>query len=382
MLDYVFLKVVWWAIIGAILIIYACTAGFDAGVTMYMPFLKNEKDRRVVLNTSAPTWDGNLTWIVFAGGGLFVVWPVIYSTAFSGMYAAMLLILFSLFLRPPGYEYRNKIDSHTWRRVWDWALFISAVVPVFVFGVAFGNCFMGFPFHFEAHTFRSFYTGSFWDLLNPYAFLSGIISVLMVLMHGSVYLQRRTEGSLRKLALKVHVITAILLLIGFTTSGLLLMYKIVGYKLISSPADPTVNPLSNVVSKGVGYWIQTYDRYPWKYLAPIVAYGGILESLWAAAYGWRATAFWASCFAIGGIIGTAGATLFPFLMPSSTNLSQSLTVWDATSTQYALNTMLYVGVFLLIIILGYKIFAYNTIWSKKETLTTEDIEKDENHAFY
>lgn len=382
MLDYVFLKVAWWAIIGIILVVYACTAGFDAGLTMYMPFLRKEIDRRVVLNTSAPTWDGNLTWIVFAGGGLFVVWPVVYSTAFSGLYAAMLLILFSMFLRPPGYEYRNKINSHAWRRTWDWALFISAVVPVFVFGVAFGNCFVGFPFYFDPATLRSFYTGGLLDLLNPYALLSGVVSVLMVLMHGSVYLQRRTEGHLRKLAFKIHIITAILLLIGFTVSGLLLMYHQIGYKLISSAAVPTNDPLKNVVTSGVGYWIQTYDEYPWKYLAPIFAYGGIIESLWAAAYEWRATAFWASCFGVGGIIATAGATLFPFLMPSSTHPNQSLTVWNSVSTQYALNIMLYVGVFLFIIIIGYKIFAYQTIWSKKKTLTAEDVENDKDHVYY
>src|SRR3989338_3118293 len=166
MFDYLFLKIIWWALIGAVLIVYVSTAGFDAGVTMYMPFLRDETNRRVVLNTSAPTWDGNLTWIVFAGGGLFVVWPVVYSTAFSGMYAAMLCILFTLFLRPPGYEYRNKIDSQAWRKLWDWALFISAVVPVFIFGVAFGNCFLGYPFHFDPHTYREFFTGNFFQLLS------------------------------------------------------------------------------------------------------------------------------------------------------------------------------------------------------------------------
>ncbi len=381
MFEYEFLKIAWWLMIGAVLMVYAATAGFDAGVTMYMPFLRDENDRRVVLNTSAPTWDGNLTWIVFAGGGLFVVWPVVYATAFSGMYFALLLILFSLFLRPPGYEYRNKIDNASWRKVCDWALFLSGVIPVFVFGVAFGNCFLGYPFYFDPHTFRQFWTGDFWDLLSPYALLSGVVSVLMVLMHGSTFLQRRTEGHLRKLAFKVHVITAILLLIGFTASGLLLMFKIIGYKLVSTAADPTLQPLNNVVTSGIGYWIQTYDQYPWKYLAPIAAYGGILESLWAAYYGWVKTAFWASCFAIGGIVGTAGATLFPFLMPSSTHPNQSLMIWNASSSQYALNSMLYIAVVLLVIILGYKIFAFNTIWGKKSTLNADDV-RDNEHTFY
>jgi cytochrome d ubiquinol oxidase subunit II len=381
MLDYIFLKVAWWVIIGIVLIVYACTAGFDKGLTMYMPFLKKEIDRRVVLNTSAPTWDGNLSWIVFAGGGLFIVWPVVYSTSFSGMYAAMLLILFSLFLRPPSYEYRNKIDSHAWRRACDWGLFLSGVIPVFVFGVAMGNCFLGFPFHYDPDTFRSYWTGNFFDLLSPYAVLSGLVSVLMVLMHGSVYLQRRTIGHIAQLAYKIHVISAILLLIGFTVSGLLLMFYIPGYQLISYPPDATLQPLNNVVSIGVGNWIKTYDQYPWKYLAPIFAYGGIIESLLAATYGWKKTAFWASCFAVGGIIGTAGATLFPFLMPSSTNPSQSLTVWDAASAQYGLNAMLYVAVTLLIVILAYKIFAYTTIWSQHPYITEQDV-MDDHHTFY
>jgi cytochrome d ubiquinol oxidase subunit II len=381
MFEYEFLKIAWWLIIGGVLMVYASTAGFDAGVTMYMPFLRDEMDRRVVLNTSAPTWDGNLTWIVFAGGGLFVVWPAVYSTAFSGMYAALLVILYSLFLRPPGYEYRNKIDSAAWRKMWDWGLFLSGVIPVFVFGVALGNCFLGFPYYFDPHTYRQFYTGDFWGLLSPYALLSGVISVLMVLMHGSVYLQRRTTDHLRKLAFKVHVISACLLLVGFTVSGLLLMKTMIGYKLISSAAVPTLEPLKNVVQSGVGFWIQTYDQYPWKYLAPVVAYAGILESLWAAYYGWVTTAFWASCFAVGGIVGTAGATLFPFLMPSSTHPNQSLTIWNASSSQYALNMMLYVGVVLLIVILGYKIFAFNTIWGKKSVLTADDI-KNDDHSFY
>ncbi|OGT25265.1 MAG: cytochrome d ubiquinol oxidase subunit II [Gammaproteobacteria bacterium RIFCSPLOWO2_02_FULL_42_14] len=381
MFQYEFLQIAWWFIIGCVLIVYAATVGFDVGVTMYMPFLKSETDRRVVLNTSAPTWDGNLTWIVFAGGAIFVTWPVVYSTAFSGMYAALLVILFSLFLRPPGYEYRNKINSARWRRLCDWALFISGVVPVFVFGVALGNCFLGFPFYFDPHTFRSYFPGNFFDLLSPYALLSGSVSVLMVLMHGSVYLQRRVEGHLRELAFKIHCFTAILLLMTFTISGLLLLYKIPGYQLISSAADPTQYPLQNVVHQSVGAWIQSYDQYPWKYLAPFLAYAGILESLWAAYYGWYSTAFWASCFSIGGIVGTAGGTLFPFIMPSSTHPNQSLTVWNSTSNQYALNIMLYLGSLLLIIIVAYKIFAYSTIWGKKPTLSPQDVE-DNEHNFY
>ncbi len=381
MIDYTVLKVLWWMILGSVLVVYACTAGFDAGITIIMPFLKKETSRRLALNVSAPTWDGNLTWIVFAGGGLFVAWPVVYSTAFSGMYVAILCILFSFFLRPPGFEYRNKIDSAVWRRTWDIALLISGFLPVFIFGVATGNAFMGYPFHFDPSTFRSFYTGSFWQLLHPLPLMAGVTSVLMVLMHGAAYLQRRTEGELNALSRKLHIIFGVLLLIVFTVAGLYLFYEVQGYRLISSPAIPTLYPLKNVVTQGSSFWISSYDQYPWKYYGPIIAYTGIVISMWASFERWVKLAFWSSCFAIAGIIGTSGFTLFPFIMPSSTNPNESITVWNATSSQYSLNIMLYVGVFLLLVILAYKIFAYNSIWGEKPTLTEEDL-REGKHMFY
>lgn len=381
MIEYAVLKVLWWMIIGMVLIVYACTAGFDIGVTMYMPFLKSEQDRRLILNTSAPTWDGNLTWIVFAGGGLFVVWPAVYSMAFSGLYVAFLIILYSMFLRPPGYEYRNKIDSHLWRRVWDCALFISGVIPVFIFGVALANCFVGFPFYFEVHTFREFYTGGFLQLLSPFTIMAGCLSVFMVLMHGSVYLQRRTQGQIHALAFKVQCITASIVMILLTIIGYYLMTKIKGFTLIASAIDPTQNPFKNVVTSSVGAWVNSYYQYPWKFFGPIVAYFGVFFSIFFSYIKWAATAFWASCFAIGGIVASAGFTLFPFIMPSSTNMKQSITLWNSTSNQYSLNVMLYIGVVLFILILGYKIFAYHTIWAKHPVLTHEDIKKN-NHIFY
>ncbi len=381
MVDYTVLKILWWMIMGCVLVIYASTAGYDSGVTMIMPFLRSETKRRIMLNTSAPAWDGNQTWIVFAGGAMFVVWPVVYSTAFSGMYFALMFILWSLFLRPPGYDYRNKLPSHIWRRSWDVALFISSVVPVFIFGVAFGNCLLGFPFHFDPITFRDFYTGDFWDLLSGFAILSGIASVLMVLMHGAAYTARRTEGELRAMGRKLHVISAILLLIAFSIAGFLVMYSVNGYHLISYPRDATLFPLNNIVIQGKGLWLASYKIYPWKYFGPIVAYSGIFLSLWANWVGWYTFCFWSSAMTIAGMIGTIGFTLFPFIMPSSTNPDQSLTVWNATSSQYALNTMLYVGMVLLFIILGYKIYTFYTLWSTQKTITEKDLEENK-HIYY
>jgi cytochrome d ubiquinol oxidase subunit II len=380
-LDYEFLKIIWWVLIGIVLVVYATTAGYDSGVTMIMPFLRREDERRVMLNTSAPTWDGNQTWIVFAGGGLFVVWPVVYSTAFSGMYAALLCILWSLFFRPPGYDYRSKLPHMAWRRFWDFGLFISSVVPVFMFGLIFGNCFLGMPFHFDHVTFRAFFTRGFAELFSPFAVLCGFVSLAMILMHGSSFTMRRTEGSLRAMARKLHFVFSILLLISFTWTGYWVTYHIAGYQLISSPVHPTLHPLDNVVTQQVGAWVLNYDKYPWKYFGPIFSYVGIFASLWANYVRWVAFCFWASAFAIGGLIVTAGSTLFPFIMPSSTYPDESLTVWNSTSSQYALNLMLYVGVVLLLAILAYKIYTFHAIWSKKATITVKDLH-DNEHTFY
>lgn len=381
MFDFEVLQLLWWAIIGIILVVYASTAGYDIGVTMVMPFFSSEMDRRVILNTSAPTWDGNQTWIVFAGGALFVVWPAVYSTAFSGMYVAMFCILWSLFLRPPGYDYRSKINNATWRRSWDWALFISSVVPVFVFGVAFGNCLLGFPFYFDPLTMREFYTGGLGGLLSGFGVLCGVTSIMMILMHGMAYLQRRTEGHIRERARRLHVIVSIIVLMLFSIAGYIVVYKINGYQLLSSASNPIQDPLSNTVMQTKGAWIGSYAVYPWKYFAPVIVYLAVVSSIWCNYSGWVNACFWSSVFAVGGVIATAGGTLFPFIMPSSTHPNQSLTVWNATSNEYALSIMLYVGIFLLLLIMCYKIFAFHTVWGAKSTLTAEDIAEDE-HAFY
>lgn len=381
MIDYEVLKVLWWMILGSILVAYATTAGFDAGITTIMPFFKNEDDRRVILNVSAPTWDGNLTWILFAGGGLFVVWPVVYSTAFSGLYFAMLLILFPLFFRPPGYEYRNKMPSMRWKRFWDFGLFISGVMPVFMFGVATGNCFVGFPFHFDPISLRMFWTGSFWELLNPISILAGFVSVVMVIMHGSTYLQRRTVGNIRNSARQVTYWSGSVLLVLFAISGVLIVLYTPGYSLVYSPPVATTNVLDNIVTQAEGGWFVSFFQYPWKFFPPIFAFIGVLVSMAATYVKSKDVAFWGSGLAVAAIIVTSGTTLFPFIMPSSTNLNQSLTVWNSVSSQYALNTMLYIGVFMLAIVTAYKIFAYRAIWRKQKVLRVEDIQNN-THTYY
>jgi len=146
MFDYEVLKLIWWVLIGVLLIGFALTDGFDMGAMALMPFVgKTDNERRVAINTIAPHWDGNQVWFITAGGALFAAWPMVYAVAFSGLYWAMLLVLFALFCRPVGFDYRSKVEDPRWRSAWDWALFVGGAVPALVFGVAFGNLFLGLP---------------------------------------------------------------------------------------------------------------------------------------------------------------------------------------------------------------------------------------------
>lgn len=375
MFDYTALKLIWWAILGIIIIVYSTTAGFDFGVTLIMPFLKKEKDRRLALAASLPTWDGNMTWVVFFGGALFVVWPVVYATAFSGLYFAMFCVLWSMFLRPPGFDYRSRIDSHAWRRTWDAGLFISSFLPVLVFGIGLSNCLLGFPFEFDPITMRMTYAGNFGDLFNGYAFLGGFLALAMILMHGAAYLQRRVAGHLQHTAKKLHALFGLITLLLYTLFLILVAVHLPGYHLAYSPIAATYHPLDNVVQYIPHGWSHSFSQYPWKFYPVVIFYFSIVISLWANYLKAYATCFWCSVFAIAGIVGSAGAALFPFIMPSSIKPNQSLTVYNATASSYSLSTMLYVGVFLLIIILIYKIFTYYTVWHNKPALSYDDIEE-------
>jgi len=198
--DYETLKLIWWLFIGVLLIGFAITDGFDLGIGTLLPFVgKTDNERRVIINSIGPTWDGNQVWLITAGGAVFAAWPTVYAAAFSGFYIALLLVLFALFFRPVGFDYRSKIDHPRWKNAWDWALFAGGGVPALVFGVAFGNLLQGVPFQYD-DTLRPTYTGSFFGLLNPFALLAGVVSLSMLVTHGAVFLQLRTEGAIYKRA--------------------------------------------------------------------------------------------------------------------------------------------------------------------------------------
>ena len=185
--DYATLRLIWWLILGVLLIGFAIMDGFDLGVGATFRFLgRTDDERRALLASIEPVWDGNQVWFILGGGAVFAAWPLLYAASFSGLYLAMFLLLVALILRPVGFTFRDKLASERWRNVWDWALFIGGAVPALLCGVAFGNLFLGLPFHFDVLQ-RPVFTGNFFTLLRPFALLAGVVSLAMLIMHGSTY---------------------------------------------------------------------------------------------------------------------------------------------------------------------------------------------------
>lgn len=379
MLDYPTLKIIWWLLVGVLLVGFAIMDGHDMGVGTLLPFVgRSDVERRVVINTVGPHWDGNQVWFITGGGAIFAAWPLVYATAFSGFYWAMLIVLWALFFRPVGFDYRSKIANPTWRSTWDWGLFVGGAVPPLIFGVAFGNLFQGVPFQFDDHLVST-YTGSFWGLLNPFALLCGVVSTAMITFHGAIYLTHRTEGDIQRRTLRAAKIFGSLLIITFSLAGLWLWQGFEGYA-ISSLVDPGAlpNPMAKTVVRASGAWLANYGKYPATIALPVIAYLGALSGMWLATRGRTLLAFVASSFSIVGVIGTAGISLFPFIMPSSTDLRSSLTVWDSVSSQLTLNVMLWATLIFMPLIIIYTSWAYKVMAGK---VTAAYIRENEHGAY-
>ncbi|CAG4883059.1 cytochrome d terminal oxidase, subunit II [Georgfuchsia toluolica] len=374
MFDYMILKLVWWLLVGVLLIGFAIMDGHDMGVGILLPFLgKDDTDRRVMINSVAPHWDGNQVWFVTGGGAVFAAWPFVYATAFSGLYWALLLVLFALFFRPVGFEYRSKLPNPGWRKGWDMGLFAGSAVPALVFGVAFGNLFQGVPFSLD-DTMRTSYSGSFWTLLNPLALLFGVVSLSMITLQGATFLSHRTEGALQQRAMAVAKVFAIVLLASFATAGLWVS-RIDGYVIQSIPdVSGVLNPLMKEVGRQSGAWFANYGLHPTLWLVPVIGFLGALLALLMVAAKRTLLAFVSSSLACLGIILTAGVSLFPFILPSSEMPKASLTLWDATSSQFTLNVMFWVTLIFTPIVLAYTSWAYAVMSGKvtREFVETND----------
>jgi len=379
MLDYESLKLIWWLLVGVLLVGFAIMDGHDMGVGTLLPFVgKDDTERRVVINTVGPHWDGNQVWFITGGGAIFAAWPLVYATAFSGFYWAMLAVLWALFFRPVGFDYRSKISNPTWRKTWDWGLFIGGAVPPLIFGVAFGNLFQGVPFSFDDHLVST-YSGSFWALLNPFALLCGVVSTAMITFHGAIYLVHRTQGEIQWRALRAAGFFGGLMVLSFVAAGVWLWMGIPGYVIQSAVEGGALpNPLAKTVVREAGAWFANYRTYPATLLLPALGVVGVFAAQALARSGRSMAAFWASALAIVGVIGTAGAALFPFIMPSSLDPRASLTVWDSVSSQLTLSIMLWATLIFMPIIILYTSWAYRVMGGK----VTAAYVRENSHSAY
>ena len=259
MIDYEVLRVVWWVLVGVLLIGFAITDGFDLGVGALLTIIgRTDEERRVMINTVGPHWDGNQVWFITAGGAIFAAWPMIYATAFSGFYIALFLTLAALWMRPLGFDYRSKLPSQKWRKNWDIALFFGGFVPILIFGVAFGNLLQGVPFELD-NTLKSTYSGSFFGLLNPFAILCGLVSVALLLNHGSTWLQMKTDGFVESRARSASMVLSLVTVTLFILAGVWIAFGVDGYVVTSTiDTGAVTNPMHKTVATETGAWMNNY----------------------------------------------------------------------------------------------------------------------------
>ncbi|MAZ40241.1 MAG: cytochrome d ubiquinol oxidase subunit II [Legionellales bacterium] len=379
MFDYETLRLIWWILLGVLLAGFATTDGFDLGVGFLLPFVaRKDVERRIAINTIGPVWEGNQVWIILGAGAIFAAWPIIYAVSFSGFYLAMLLVLAAFILRPVGFKYRSKLTHPSWRKIWDGALFLGGFIPALIFGLALGNVLQGVPFHFD-DTLRSFYTGSFWGLLNPFALLCGLTSIALLGMHGSYYLTVKTNREVQRRAITASRFFSISLIVLFTLAGLWVGFKLQGYVLTGNIIyDGPSNPMHDTVMKMTGAWVSNYRYYPISMLVPGLVYFGATMALLSSLLRKDKLAFFFSGLSVFMVVATVGVSMFPFILPSSSMPNQSLTVWNASSSQTTLSIMLFATVVFMPIILVYTAWVYRVLRGK---ITQETIESD-SHTMY
>jgi cytochrome bd ubiquinol oxidase subunit II len=375
--TYLGLKVVWWLIVGVVLIGVGLMVGMDMGVGTLLRYVgRSDTERRVALNVVGPHWEGNQVWFILGGGGLFAAFPLIYATAFSGFYIVMLLLLWSMIVRPLAFEYRSKLPGAGWRNGWDWMMVVSGFVPMLVFGAAFGNVLQGVPFHLSWNM-TSYYTGGFLALFNPFAILCGLLSVTLACYMGAATLGNGADGVIAARARKAGVVSGIASFVLFAIGGVW-MKSITGYALTGGPAPGAVQtPLQQTVVARTGAWFGNFDAHPALWVLPAMALLALLIGTVAIARRRGYLAWWLGLLVWTGVIGTVGAAMFPFMMPSSSEPSHSLTVWNASSSELTLGWMLGFALVFVPLIIWYTSWCFYVMRGK---VTAEHVETDE-HAY-
>ncbi|MDF1801542.1 cytochrome d ubiquinol oxidase subunit II [Thalassovita sp.] len=382
LLSFEFLRVIWWGLLGVLLIGFALTDGFDMGVGALLPFVgKTDVERRVAINTIGPVWEGNQVWFILGGGAIFAAWPPLYAVSFSGFYLAMFTLLAALILRPVAFKYRSKRDNALWRSSWDWALFIGGAVPALLFGVAVGNVLLGVPFHLTEDLMPMYdgtFYGKFLGLLHPFALLSGVVSLSMLLMHGAAWLGLKTEGFIADRARRIGTVAGVVAALSYAGAGLWLAFGIDGFAFVNDAVtDGPSNPLMSEITRDTS-WLSAYAARPWIAIAPIMGFAGIALAVLGLRAGREVSTLLWSKLAITGIISSVGLTMFPFILPSTVDPNSSLTVWDASSSHLTLFVMLVMTVIFMPIILAYTAWVYKVLWGK----VTESDVTENAHSLY
>src|SRR5579875_733764 len=374
-LDYATLRILWWLLLGVLLAGFAVMDGFDLGGALWLPFIAHtDGERRIVVNTYGPVWEGNQVWLVLGGGAIFAAWPLVYAVAFSGFYLAMFLVLCALILRPVAITYRSKHEAERWRTLWDWALFVSGLVPALVFGVAVGNALLGVPFRFDGEL-RMIYEGGLIGLFRPFAVLAGLVSVAMLAMHGGAFLAAKAAPPVTERARHAAIAAAIALIALFALAGWW-SEQLDGYRIVGALAhDAPSNPTAKQAAIAAGAWLANYRTLPWLAAVPGLGFAGALLTAVALALQWDKLAVFFSGLSVAGVVATAGVSMFPFILPSSLDPSMSLTVWDASSSRTTLVIMLVATLIFMPIVLLYTAFVYRVLRGR---ISAGQIEGDSN----
>jgi len=376
---YVVLKVIWAVLLGVLLTGLAVMVGMDMGVGTLLRFVgKTDKERRAALNMIGPHWDGNQVWFILGGGAIFAAFPTLYATSFSVFYVVMILLLFSMIMRPVAFEYRSKADGGSWRGTWDWVFLISGAVPMIVYGAAFGNVMEGVGYHYS-WTGQYFQDESFLSyLLNPFALLCGVMSLALSMYQGGTMLMLRGEEPIysraRKFSIGGGLVAALLFIIG----GLWIAHMN-GYAFTAAvdPNMPATPLTGQTVAVQAGAWMNNYHSYPILWVLPVLGLVGMLGGVVFNTARLPVVAWWCGAVAWIGVIFTVGASMFPFLMPSATNPNQSLTVWNASGSQYNLGWMLLFALVFTPAIIAYTSWCYYVMRGKVKT----DAISDNSHSY-
>jgi len=337
------LQIIWFVLWGVLWAVYFMLDGFVLGSGMLQNFLaKNDTERRVIINTVGPVWDGNEVWLLTAGGATFAAFPSTYALMFSYLYTALLLLLFSLIVRGVSFEFRGKLDNALWKAIWDKAILICSFLPALLFGVAFGNIFKGLPMDANG------YHGSFLSLLNPYGLLTGLLFVVLFLSHGALYQSVKTTGQLQKRATEA-------------AKRLWIPLLIIAVLFLAATYPAT-------------HLFDNYLNTPTLFFVPAIAVTLLIAIRVFLAKDQLLKAFTASSLLVLSVVATGLVGLFPNLIPSTLDAQYSLTLYNSSSSPYTLKIMTVVAFIFLPMVIAYKIWAYRIF---RAPITNKSVLEDE-----